>query len=162
LTQLSNAFAPLLVASPESGPPGSPNISARALGRTPGSLLFSPDIRPFEITLEAHELVDVLDANGRVAGDNDAGPDALGHDAAVVADHVVLADESAVPAVEPIADDGSCIDDRARADHAAGADHSLQLARLLAARRLADDCAFVHIRALADADVGVDHAIPSR
>src|SRR5207249_4667961 len=48
---------------------------------TRGSLLFSPDIRPFEITLEAHELVDIFDANGRVAGDNDAGLDALGHDA---------------------------------------------------------------------------------
>ena len=33
LTQFSNAFAPLLVASPASGPPGSPNLSARASGR---------------------------------------------------------------------------------------------------------------------------------
>src|SRR6266568_3981014 len=52
-----------------------------AFRSTRGSLLFSPDIRPFEITLEAHELVDVLDANGRVARDNDAGLDRLGHDA---------------------------------------------------------------------------------
>src|SRR5260370_23169839 len=52
-----------------------------AFRSTRGSLLFSPDIRPFEITLEAHELVDVLDGNGRIAGDHDAGLDILGHDA---------------------------------------------------------------------------------
>src|SRR6266566_3306912 len=57
-------------------------VACCAFRSTRGSLLFSPDIRPFEITLEAHELVDVLDANGRVAGDHDAGLDILGHDTA--------------------------------------------------------------------------------
>jgi len=33
LTQLSNALAPLLGASPASGAPGSPNLSLRAFGR---------------------------------------------------------------------------------------------------------------------------------
>src|SRR5260221_6677029 len=78
-------------------------VACCALRSTRGSLLFSPDIRPFEITLEAHELVDVLDANGRVAGDHYAGLDILGHDTAG-------------------ADERSGADAQAREDRCVGAD----------------------------------------
>src|SRR5438445_7929188 len=57
-------------------------LACCAFRSTRGSLLFSPGIRPLEITLEAHELVDVLHLDRRVPGDHDAGCDVLRHDAA--------------------------------------------------------------------------------
>src|SRR6266446_7064564 len=95
-------------------------VACCAFRSTRGSLLFSPDIRPFEITLEAHELVDILDANGGVAGDDDPRLDVLG-------DHAPGADQRTGADADARQDRG--VGANAHIVLYCGAEHAVEVAR---------------------------------
>src|SRR5258706_7379123 len=150
-----------------------------AFRSTSGSLFLSPDIRPLEITLEADELVDILDLDRGVARDHDARLDILGDHAAgaderagtdaqpredgrVGADAHVVLDGRAQHALEVARADGVGVvgeDDVRGEEDAAAQRHVLEEAPAVDARAVADPVARLEHRVGADAAVVSDDVV---